>query len=352
MSGPGSWQTPLIAAAERGDMQALEAELQGDTPVDFMEAGWTALRRAIQAGQPEAALRLIQAGARADQKTPGGYTPLYWAAQRGLVDVVRALLAAGAPVDAQELEDGKTPLTVALLKAHGEVVGALLEAGASLEVMTHSGVTPLEAAALSVSIRKEPRSLERAQQAAARVQEAAARTLKEAAALPPDSKEVASALRLAAGAGDAEAVRALLAAGAPPDAPNGWNTAALSLAAIQGHDQVVALLLERGARPGRVTRRMLLMDRLDLYDALGWAVTRGHASVVRALASHGVPVDEGDPWGVTPLMRAAFLGFAPVVEVLLEAGADPARRNRRGQTAAQIAQGANHVEVARRLTPA
>lgn len=349
MSGPGQWQTPLIAAAERGDLDALRAALAAGAPVDLMEAGWTALRRAVQAGQSEAALLLLEAGASPRQQTPGGYTPLYWAAQRGLLPVVQALLAAGAQVDAQELEDGKTPLTVALLKAHDQVVAALLEAGASLEVMTHSGVTPLEAAQLSLSIRKEPASLRRAQAALARVERALGQTLEAAGSLPPESQEAASALRLAAGAGRAQEVEALLAAGVRPDAPNPWNTAAVGLAAIQGHAPIVSLLAGQGADLTRVTRRMLLMDRLELYDALGWAVTRGHAAVVEALARAGARVDQGDPWGVTPLMRAAHLGSAAVVEALLAAGADPQRRNRRGATAAQIAQSAGHLALAQRL---
>ena len=53
--------------------------------------------------------------------------------------------------------------------------------------------------------------------------------------------------------------------------------------------------------------------------------------------------------GVTPLMAAAAGGHEPVVELLLRCGADPARRDAEGRTAAAYARAAGHPHLAARL---
>lgn len=53
------------------------------------------------------------------------------------------------------------------------------------------------------------------------------------------------------------------------------------------------------------------------------AVQLGRAGAVAALLDAGVPADEYNGFGVTPLMTAAWDGHAEVVRLLLEAGADP-----------------------------
>ena len=53
--------------------------------------------------------------------------------------------------------------------------------------------------------------------------------------------------------------------------------------------------------------------------------------------------------GVTPLMAAAAGGHEPMVELLLRRGADPARRDPRGRSAAFHARAAGHPHLAARL---
>ena len=64
-----------------------------------------------------------------------------------------------------------------------------------------------------------------------------------------------------------------------------------------------------------------------------------------ALAEHGLAV----PGGMTPLMAAALSGCAALVELLLRCGADPARRDARGRTAACYAREAGHPHLADQL---
>jgi hypothetical protein len=65
-----------------------------------------------------------------------------------------------------------------------------------------------------------------------------------------------------------------------------------------------------------------------------------------ALAEHGLPAVPG---GMTPLMAASVSGCAALVQLLLRCGADPARRDARGHTAAFYARAAGHLHLADRL---
>jgi uncharacterized protein len=56
--------------------------------------------------------------------------------------------------------------------------------------------------------------------------------------------------------------------------------------------------------------------------ALMNAVTSNDANKVRELIAQGVNIDEADASGDSPLIMAAYKGYAEIVRLLLEAGAD------------------------------
>ena len=64
------------------------------------------------------------------------------ASRNGHVEVVRALVEAGASVD-QARNDGVTPLCIASEEGHVEVVRVLVAAGASVDQANNDRVTPL-----------------------------------------------------------------------------------------------------------------------------------------------------------------------------------------------------------------
>jgi ankyrin repeat protein len=68
--------------------------------------------------------------------------------------------------------------------------------------------------------------------------------------------------------------------------------------------------------------------------------------VVEALLAAGVAVDSAYEHRLTPLMWAAGQGQGDVVRRLLAHGAKTDLRDDRGLTAAQIARGAGHAQVA------
>jgi hypothetical protein len=91
----------------------------------------------------------------------------------------------------------------------------------------------------------------------------------------------------------------------------------------------------------------------DKAAALFAAVLAGDVGRLRALLPPcGDPAGDGAPaaapGGVTPLMAAAAAGREAVVELLLRCGADPARRDARGRTAAFYAREAGHPHLAER----
>ncbi len=63
----------------------------------------------------------------------------------------------------------------------------------------------------------------------------------------------------------------------------------------------------------------------------------------------GDPTAFAAPDGVTPMMAAASGGHEAAVELLLQRGSNPARRDARGRSAAAYARAAGHTHLAARL---
>ena len=84
----------------------------------------------------------------------------------------------------------------------------------------------------------------------------------------------------------------------------------LILAARQGHQDVVEMLITRGAN-------MLAVDAEGL-SALNWSALQGHEQCVRSLLDHGAEVDQiNNVNGRTSLEMAAFRGDLQVYKTLL-----------------------------------
>jgi F-type H+-transporting ATPase subunit beta len=119
--------TPLIRAAELGDVAMIELLLARGAPVDGpcdCAGHETPLWAALASGREAAAVRLLEAGADPEMRGFAGHTPLHVAAIRGLGAAARALLARGAD-PAPASESGDTPLDWAQRNGHEEVAAAL-----------------------------------------------------------------------------------------------------------------------------------------------------------------------------------------------------------------------------------
>ena len=124
--------------AERGRLQQVDATLEGTR---------TALLRASSYGHIDIVNALLAAGANKDQANERGWTPLNAAAYKGHIECVKSLLAAGANKDQANDEGGWTPLNNAANEGHIECVKSLLAAGANKDQANIHGHTPLDSAA-------------------------------------------------------------------------------------------------------------------------------------------------------------------------------------------------------------
>lgn len=132
--------------------------------------------------------------------------------------------------------------------------------------------------------------------------------------------------------------------GAPPSPP---DTSPLTLAV---HD-AVASPVRRGAHAGAHDSRAPAGQPCRVLDlSLFTACRAGFAEGVRVLLRRGAHVHAQDAHGMTPLLLACAGGHTPVVDTLLQAGADPdVRRPRDGASALMVAAEAAADGVARRL---
>ncbi|KAK3262418.1 hypothetical protein CYMTET_28726, partial [Cymbomonas tetramitiformis] len=142
-AGEGRVERPLHGAAERDTVEVVRKLVEKGAEVDAEDGeGRTALTVALAFGQEGVARALLEAGAGVNAGT--GQRPLHGAAKRGTMEVVKEFMEKGVEVDVEDRE-GCTALTVALAFGQEGVARALLEAGAGVNV--GMGRRPLHAAA-------------------------------------------------------------------------------------------------------------------------------------------------------------------------------------------------------------
>jgi ankyrin repeat protein len=153
-------------------------------------------------------------------------------------------------------------------------------------------------------------------------------------------------LMVAARAGKAAAVSALVAKGANPNARGARGQTALMWAVSQKHVEVVRLLVAAGAdvhaRSESWTQMMAVPPHgLPEYNrliphgsdtALLFAARVGDFESAKVLVDAGADVDDADAWGVSATNLAAFSGFGEIARLLLDKGANP-NNDRPGFTA-------------------
>jgi ankyrin repeat protein len=205
---------------------------------------------------------LLKNGADPDSRNGLELTPLDIAAASHQLDVMKALLAAGAKADAESTYG--TPLSFACATAHLEGVQMLLGLGADVNAARTDGMT---------------------------------------------------ALMMASNSGHPGVVGELLKAKADVNAVDVNDSSALMLAARGGNEPVVGELIAAGAT----------IDRADLdgQTPLMAAAMTGRANIVGMLLKAGAKVNARDAKGNTALTLAARYGDYPqVLQTLLAAGAD------------------------------
>ena len=151
-------------------------------------------------------------------------------------------------------------------------------------------------------------------------------------------------LHVAAFARRHDAMRALVKAGADPNAQESGRYDIVTIAAVAGDVPTLAVALEVGCSAKSVTSR---------YDgtALIAAAHLGHAEVVRTLIRAGAPLDHVNNLGWTALIESIVLGdggarHTSTLRALVDAGANVNLADRGGATPLQLARGRGYREMA------
>lgn len=263
---------------------------------------------AVATSNPAIVRLLLQAGADPNAPSDFGSTPLHSGVQNSNPVVTSHLLAAGADPNVMNNE-GYTPLHFAHLNPNARVTVLLLEAGGDPETLSNDGWTPFHSAVFSARSQALPEFLGRGVDFAF------------------------TPLHRAILLGDSEAAMSLLTDGADASAEDdyGWN--ALHFAVSMGERQIVTAILEADANPDARTENGL--------TALHLAADPGF---VETLVAAGAEIDVRNDRGRTPLHQAASFREAPVVEALLDAGADRALEDNEGNRASDLVAGNSNIE--------
>ncbi len=142
----------MMAHRHEALLKYAERELRADPPLAHIphRHGRTLLHEASAQGNLRMVELLLGLGADPTVKTLGGHTPLYCVANECQVTgggkIVRALIRAGAQVDARSPAKQCTALHMAARRGNTEVAEALMDCGADIHARDKAGDTPLQRA--------------------------------------------------------------------------------------------------------------------------------------------------------------------------------------------------------------
>jgi ankyrin repeat protein len=106
----------------------------------------TALPLAARAGHEEVVKLLLAAGAGANRLDGNNFSPLHFSCIDGCVAAAKALIEAGACLEAHTAESGYTPLHLAINSGSLDLVRLLLQHGSDIKAQTAEGQTVLHLA--------------------------------------------------------------------------------------------------------------------------------------------------------------------------------------------------------------
>jgi uncharacterized protein len=362
---------PMELAALNGNAAMMERLIKAgaDPNATLSKFGDTALMFAARTGKADAIKVLLDHGAQVNAvETWGGTTPLMWAASERHLDAVKMLIAAKADVNAksyfvpsahgrgfegatpeppkpkqavEELAGGwMTPLMFAAREGDMEIGKTLVAAGADLNVIAGDGKDALGMAVFNGQYEFASFLIDNH----VNVNHADAQRFTPLFwAVDRRNMELGTnGFPWTVTTDPMPLIKKLLDSGADPNAvvnntPRGRNrnasprivfASALHRAAFAGDLELAKVLLDHGANPHAVSsdRESMLEAAAGLALIPGYQVSRPNAERVELakllVEKYGEDVNWADAYGITPLMCAANLGITPLVQYLIDKGAD------------------------------
>jgi len=362
--------TPVQLAAMNGNAPMIEKLIKaGVNPnVSLSKFGDTALMLVARSGKLDAVRVLLDNGAQVSAiETWGGTSALMWAASERHLDTVKMLIAHGADVNArsyfvpsahgrgfegatpeppkpkqavEELAGGwLTPLMFAAREGDLEMARTLIATGADLNAIAGDGKDALGLAIFNGQYEVASFLIDNH----SNVNHADAERFTPLFwAVDRRNMELGTnGFPWSVTTDPLPLIKKLLEAGADPNAvvnntPRGRNrgasprivfATALHRAAFAGDLELSKLLLSYGANPHAVSgdRESMLEAAAGLALIPGYQVSHPNAERVelcKLLVELGEDVNWADAYGITPLMAAANLGDTPLVQYLVDVGAD------------------------------
>ena len=330
-----SGDTALMMASRSGKAEAVKALLDRGAQINAKEtwADTTALMWAVSEGNHDVVKLLIERGAdvnartkfvpsatgrgfegatpvaaKADQapeQNAGGLlTPLMFAAREGDMESARMLVAAGAQVNAVD-GDGKDALGLAIFNGSYDVASFLIDQHADVNKADAQKFTPLFWAV-------DRRNMETAPNFPWVVTTDPLPLIKKLLDAGADVNFVVN-----------NTPRARMRDGSPRIV----FATALMRAAFSGDIELVKLLLAHGADPNVISKdsETTLMSACGTGFIPGYSKGRTPAErleVVKLLVELGQDVNAADDYGITALMVAGNIGDVPIIQYLIDKGAD------------------------------
>jgi ankyrin repeat protein len=319
-------ETPLVAALLAGHADLAKDLLNAGAPTTGVSPeGESPLELAMDSRFGDLPARMLALGADAKAAAKDGRTPLGEAIAHGRSDLVRALLDAGAEPSPKPDSGGWTPLSIAVRYGDAGTLALLLSKGADLGSKTAGGWTVLHLAA-----RFHPELL-------------SSLIARRSDLIGSRARGGTTALSLAAQFAGADAVAALLDAGADPAAANDQGWTPLMFALRYGAEESARLLLGHAGALGGRTR--------EGWEAAHFAARYRPAllpELLKAMATAKLAprLDSTTVAGYSLLHLATVARNAEALGWLLGKGCSRSLKNETGQTALDLARAEEEPELA------
>ncbi|MEZ5828176.1 MAG: quinoprotein dehydrogenase-associated putative ABC transporter substrate-binding protein [Hyphomicrobiales bacterium] len=217
---------------------------------------------------------------------------------------IKYLLSKGADVNKPDLQ-GWTPLTSAARQRHDQTIALLIELGADPNKADENGLTPLAAALMRDHV---------------------------------------------------PSIKTLVEHGAKLDVPGQQGYRPLALALAEKKFEAAKALMDTGAdvsvASGEEKLTPLMIIAAQTGPAEGSIFLPGSTrptDIAKVLVEHGADINAQAANGMTALMIAATNNSAPMIGLLMDAGADPAIKNAQGKTAEDVANLNGNQEAAQAI---